>query len=157
MRLYTFCNFYLSSIQQGIQPAHVIADMFVKYQTQYMPGNREAMSLYDWAEYHKTLVCLNGGNAADLRALWETVQRLGKELKLAHGCFHEDEQSLDKTMTCVGIVVPENIYTYNEYERELRKPAPGGTIFDTYQLNPITLNTVEKELAALIAVAPLAR
>jgi hypothetical protein len=31
LRLYTFCNFYLSSIQQGIQSAHIVSELFVDY------------------------------------------------------------------------------------------------------------------------------
>ena len=31
LRLYSFCNFYMSSIQQGIQTGHMSDNMSVKY------------------------------------------------------------------------------------------------------------------------------
>jgi hypothetical protein len=151
MRLYTFCNFYLSSIQQGIQPAHVVADMFVKYSGS-TTQNHESYSLFEWAKNHKTMICLNGGNAADIREVWEKVQQLGRELGLAHGCFHEDEQSLDGTMTCVGIVVPTRIYEYNDQVRALTENVLA--IFDDQR---IVLDANEWTLADLISKYSLAK
>lgn len=113
MRFYSFTNFYLSSIQQGIQPAHCIADMFVKYADE---SPQRAM-LYDWAGNHKTMVCLNGGNSAGIREIYDVLQELGTVLELPFCKFHEDEQSLDCTMTSCGIVVPQPVY---EAAAELR-------------------------------------
>lgn len=114
MRLYTFTNFYLSSIQQGIQPAHCIADMFVKYADE---SEQRAM-LFDWAANHKTMICLNGGNAAGIRELYDQLSAICATLQLPFGKFHEDDQSLDGTMTCCGVIVPEYIY---EFAAEFRK------------------------------------
>lgn len=121
MRLYTFTNFYLSSIQQGIQPAHCIADMFVKYQDE--TTTRDV--LFDWATNHKTLICLNGGNAAGIREIIAVLDEVAPTLGLPYGYFREDKQSLDETMTCCGIVVPEPIYTMAANLR-MRDPMPGG-------------------------------
>lgn len=154
MRLYTFCNFYLSSIQQGIQPAHVVADMFVRYDWRDRE-DPEKKSLFDWARDHKTMICLNGGNAAGIRELWEKLQPLGQKLSLAHGFFREDEQSLDKTMTCVGIIVPARIYEYNEFERTRDTGAAGLPL--AWALNPIALDETEQQLASLIASYGLAK
>ena len=153
MRLYTFCNYYLSSIQQGIQSAHCLAEMFVRY-ADLSPAND---MLFNWARNHKTIVILNGGNNEELRNTFATLQRLCQVLDYYPlAIFNEDASSLNSAVTCVGVIVPEKIYMYNEYERELRKPSVG-PLADVYQLNPITLNTFEKELANIIASAPLAR
>lgn len=107
MRLYTFTNFYLSSIQQGIQPAHAVSDLFVKYDDR---KTTEYGLLSEWARDHKTMICLNGGNAAGLREIWAIVSTLGNRLRLPHVKFHEDHQSLDGTMTCIGIILPQFAY-----------------------------------------------
>jgi peptidyl-tRNA hydrolase len=65
MRAYIFGNMYLSSIQQGIQAAHVITDMFVKHKR----ANKKRKMLHDWATHDKTMVLLNGGTSQDLRYL----------------------------------------------------------------------------------------
>lgn len=107
MRYYSFTNFMLSSIQQGIQPAHCVADMFIKYSDE----SRQRATLLDWATNHKTMICLNGGNAAGIRETYAQLETFGEALHLPFCNFHEDEQSLDSTMTCCGIVVPEYLYT----------------------------------------------
>jgi hypothetical protein len=118
MRFYGFGNYYLSSLQQGLQSAHTIADMFVKYE----PEKIDALStkpkdvalveasdlLYLWAESHKTMVLLNGGNSADLKSLYEFLDC--DENPYPFVKFHEDEQSLCCALTYVGIVLPAKIY-----------------------------------------------
>lgn len=108
MRLYTFGNFYLSSIQQGIQAAHLVADMFVDHQTPSIARD----VLYDWAANHKTMISLNGGNHADITEKFLLIRRLGAELSLPVGSFSEDEMSLNRAMTCTGIVVPQRVYDF---------------------------------------------
>lgn len=109
MRLYTFCNYYLSSIQQGIQSAHVVHDLFVKYATPNTPVELvKAKELYDWATNHKTMVVLNGGNC---ESLYELVYFLSRgQNPFPWTFFNEDTESLGNALTCVGIVLPESIY-----------------------------------------------
>lgn len=121
MRLYTFGNFYLSSIQQGIQAAHLVADMFgYTYQTVRHTDTKAVEVMYDWAQNHKTMVCLNGGNNADLDALYIRLYELGQALELPFDKFHEDRESLNSVMTCCGIIVPANIYEASQAIREGR-------------------------------------
>lgn len=115
MRLYTFSNMYLSSVQVGIQSLHVVADMFIKYKPSEQRNN-----LYEWAENHKTVICLNGGNSADLR---EIIRKLAYDFSSLHSqlpfsFFNEDYDSLDGALTCVGVIVPEKIYNAAEYLRK---------------------------------------
>jgi len=106
MRAYSFTNFYLSSIQQGIQPAHAIVEMFVKYKNHV----QESKHLFDWATNHKTMICLNGGTSADIRDLYFELIHVAEALQLPYSPFNEDEASLDGALTSVAIIVPEKIY-----------------------------------------------
>jgi hypothetical protein len=64
MKLICLTNMYISPIQHGIQSAHAMADMFVKYQHRV---NSEAYSvLYDWAKNHKTMIVLNAGPSSEM-------------------------------------------------------------------------------------------
>ena len=151
MRLYTFCNYYLSSIQQGIQSAHVLGEMFVSIDPSY---EAEMTMLFDWAKNHKTMVVLNGGNSDELINLSDELRTLAEALNLPHADFYEDAQSLNSAMTCVGIVVPEKVYAYNDFERERVKQKAQN---DVFLINPYELNSYEKQLADIIARYPLAR
>lgn len=150
MRLYTFCNMYLSSIQQGIQAAHLVADMFVTYKTErYLDGPAE-MVLYDWAANHKTMICLNGGNYHDLEALYFNLCELGKSLNLPVDKFNEDAASLNGMLTCCGIVVPARIY---DAAREIRERQL--TEMDVF--TTMSLTKAEYELVRLLNMYGLAR
>ncbi len=104
MRLYTFVNYYLSPIQHGIQTAHVVSELSVKY---YNPSSHHYM-LYDWAKNHKTIIVLNGGNQANLQEILLFLSDPDNQYPYTHFC--EDEQSLNNALTCVGIVIPEYVY-----------------------------------------------
>lgn len=115
MRYYGFCNFMLSSVQQGVQNFHVCHELFNKY---LVSSSGAAKVLYDWSTDHKTAVFLNGGNAAGLRAVYAQLTSFGDELCLPYAKFHEDEDSLDNTMTACGIVVPTAIVDLAQVMRE---------------------------------------
>lgn len=103
LRLYSFVNFYLSSIQQGVQTGHAAVDLVMKYTADSDHGN----TVRDWASNHKTFIILNGGNMASLQERATIVQNSG----LPYVTFSEDEQSLGGIMTTVAVVVPENIFS----------------------------------------------
>lgn len=105
MRAYFFGNMYLSSIQQGIQAAHVVADMFIKYKSD---DGQQADMLIDWAENHKTMILLNGGYGETLRGLIEFFDN--SENPYPWESFNEGKDSLDGALTDVGIILPEKIY-----------------------------------------------
>ncbi len=105
MRAYFFGNMYLSSIQQGIQAAHVTHELFNKYIDN--PGSGlNTLSL--WAEDHKTMILLNAGYGENIRALVERFNNSENPYPWAD--FHEGQDALDGALTCVGIVLPEKIY-----------------------------------------------
>jgi hypothetical protein len=48
MRLYTFGNYYLSSIQQGIQAGHAAVELFNKYE-----NSEQLNTVKEWAKIIK--------------------------------------------------------------------------------------------------------
>lgn len=114
MRAYFFGNMYLSSIQQGIQAAHVISDMFVKYAYDAV----EAETVREWATDHKTMILLNGGYSETLRELKRFFDI--DENPYPWCAFNEGEDALDGALTSVGIILPEKIYNTTAYLRSLR-------------------------------------
>jgi len=120
-RLYSFVNFYINSIGQGIQTQHVAAELTNKYVYQHGHGRQEsAKFLKDWSLHHKTTIVLNGGINSDLIELYNFLFICDEEghglwfdqelVYLPFANFHEDEASLGGIITAVGIVLPEEIY-----------------------------------------------
>lgn len=111
LRLYTFVNFYLSSIQQGIQSAHLVHELFLKYPTEEA-GFGTGEMLWDWAKNHKTMIVLNGGMNSDIHEIFYTMEQLDHTRAgvMPFACFHEDEKSLGSVMTSVAVVVPQQFY-----------------------------------------------
>lgn len=119
-RLYTFVNFYLSGIQKGIQTAHVVSELFYRYRSRadaFVDAETEV--LYDWATNYKTIIVLDGGNSQQLIDLhrfifaWQSCEfkHAGAEkYLLPFRRFYEDEASLNGALTCVGVVLPDDIY-----------------------------------------------
>jgi hypothetical protein len=116
--------------------------MFVKYNS----DTDQRRTLVDWARNHKTLICLNGGNAANIRDIHDKLQSLCPHLNLPYDMFCEDQQTLDGMMTCCGLVVPEHVYNAAS---ELRR-------LDT-DTSVLALSYYELELATLLHQFGLAR
>lgn len=111
MRAYFFCNMYLSSIQQGIQSAHALHEMFVKY-----PDTSN--DLWTWARGHKTMIVLNGGYSESIRDLLNFFD--DPENDFPYASFSEGFDALDGALTCACIVLPERIYAMAEILRNAR-------------------------------------
>jgi hypothetical protein len=115
-RAYFIGNMYLSSIQQGIQATHCLAELYNKYTpVDNSKATMEFAALNDWATEHKTVILLNGGFSLALRELHEFLDNEFNPYPFAR--FHEGEDALDSALTCVGIVLPEKIY---EGARQIR-------------------------------------
>lgn len=113
MRFYGFGNYYLSSLQQGLQAAHVIADIAASCISE--DNSPEYKQFIEWADNHKTIVLLNGGNSDDLFQLFDFFDTIDNPYPF--DMFNEDEASLMRAATCVGIIVPEEIYQTAEFLR----------------------------------------
>lgn len=120
-RAYFFGNMYLSSIQQGIQAAHVVGEMSVKYYAAMDGGDPDGETFYQWATHDKTMVLLNAGYSEEIHSLVQMFSRKGNSFPWAK--FHEDEDALDGALTCVGIILPEYIW---EGARQLRESPRAG-------------------------------
>lgn len=111
LRFYSFCQVYLSSIQQGIQTGHAAVDIVRKYTASGNPFNanvtlEKTVMVENWADCHKTFVTLNGGNHMSLNNILITVA----QSPFPWVCFNEDQDSLNSMLTCVGVILPENVY-----------------------------------------------
>lgn len=115
MRAYFFGNMYLSSIQQGIQSAHVVSELFIKYSD---PNKPNYHPLHEWANNHKTMVLLNAGYSEELRSLHKFFNESDNPYPWAQ--FHESKQALDSAFTCIGIILPKRIYNTSKVCREKR-------------------------------------
>lgn len=120
LRFYTFVNFYLSSIQQGVQSFHVLGEMFNKYSKH---ASTEPVviedRLRDWSENHKTLIVLNGGANTDIEDKYYKLEELSRSLSfpMPFAKFSEDEKSLGGIVTACGCVLPEEIYEAVDYRK----------------------------------------
>lgn len=124
MRCYHFGNFYMSTIQQGIQAAHAQMELFLKYQPldseffdkHFETNNDRAVyegavqMLFEWASSHKTMICLNGGTNLDLQRI-EGIMEMDDN-PYPWSSFYEEEGALteSKALTNVAIIIPEKIY-----------------------------------------------
>jgi hypothetical protein len=108
MRLYSFVNFYLSSIQQGIQTAHLVAELAL--------NERHNQDFVSWATRHKTIVVLNGGNSREIADTFLFLLTHGDEFAIS--LFKEDEDSLNNAITCTGIVLPSVFCSFIDAYRE---------------------------------------
>jgi len=102
MRLYSFTNMYLSPLQCGLQTAHLVSCLYSNHYT------FDDDYFVRWAK-DNTIIILNGGNSQKLRELITLFENIGNTYPWAS--FSEDQQSLDGALTCVGILLPEKIYT----------------------------------------------
>jgi len=131
MRLYTWTHFMLSPMAKGIQATHATVELFNKYKEidlydiarstgenppKYLVTQAKLGDiLFDWSNYHKTMISLDGGVSPDLDELVKYFENI--DLGLPWAYFKEDE-SLGELVTAVAIVVPESIY---ETAEALRK------------------------------------
>jgi hypothetical protein len=141
-RAYFFGNMYLSKIQQGIQDAHVVSDLFIKYNNKTI----EQDILYEWAKNHKTMVLLNGGYQSNILNIYETISSNNKNLHLPIQYFKEEEISLNSAVTSLGVIVPNFIYEINQKDESSGKVInDDGTMGDGFILQlPTFLNENEK-------------
>ena len=120
MHAYFFTNGYLSSLQNGLQSAHVVSEMFIRY-VGPDPGN-EYFILEKWAREHKTIIILNAGYSSEIQELCTFFKNKANPFPWAY--FREEEASLNQALTCVGIILPEEIYNASKSLREGPKGNP---------------------------------
>lgn len=129
LRFYCFTNFYLSSIQHGIQTGHCAVDLVVKYMAGRGNPNVDkdhVNMVADWATNHKTFITLNGGELTNMSGpVLQAVMNSG----LPWCTFHEDA-GLANMLTAVGVVVPETMFDAVECD-EMYAPDHSGIMMMT--------------------------
>lgn len=141
-RLYTFINFYLSSIQQGIQSAHIVSNLFIKYDCTGCEHKHEQDYdvandvLWQWAEHDKTIIVLNGGTSFDIRQNFIDVMNLVPKCEtfaIPFVFFQEDHNALGiyehGLVTGFGMVVPQQMWDAVEYPLNQNKLNQTGQYF----------------------------
>ncbi|AVH84971.1 hypothetical protein RsoM2USA_42 [Ralstonia phage RsoM2USA] len=124
-RFYALTNLYISDIQRGIQTAHAVSEMLVKYRQRDRigPNYDEARRVYlEWAEKDKTIIVLQGGPSGALDEAHDQIKKLSHKLTLPFVKFYEDEHSLNGALTAVGVIVPDYVYDYYTFNLEDELP-----------------------------------
>jgi hypothetical protein len=112
LRLYSFVNFYLSSIQQGIQTGHAAVDLVRKYTAHGNPLRSDITSYHEhlveqWADNYKTFIILNGGDSVGIANATSVISKNGVFPWVK---FKESEGSLEGIQTSVAVVLPAYIF-----------------------------------------------
>lgn len=125
MRFYSLGNYYLSSIQQGIQAGHALGEVVVKYEGQ----QQESAVVMEFLTNHKTWVLLNGGNFKDVYDFYVfmSMNKDSFRATIPYAPFNEDPESLEGMMTCVGLILPPEYYN-----AVLAKSVPDAALDDSY-------------------------
>ncbi len=147
MRAYFFGNStYMSSIQQGIQSTHCMAEMYQKYLPQVPATHKKAESvnqesvwqiaqMSEWATYHKTVILMNAGSHKNINDLHEFFK--DKSNKFPFAAFAEGNDELNGATTCTGIILMPKIYLG---AKKLRSRLPPGEDTDWQKLNTLTID-----------------
>lgn len=105
-RMYCVVNQYIAGIHAGIQSAHAMSEVFLRYPQRIGPASH---LLWDWAFDDKTMIVLNGGYQSSLQELCEKLKPLSGTYPWASFC--EEQDALNGAMTAVAVVLPEYMYS----------------------------------------------
>lgn len=97
---------YLSRLQQGLQTAHVVGELFAD--TELMSKQRDA--LLAWARTDKTIIILSAFNHGGVIDAYQQLSPLADSLNLPSAIFREDMESMNGMATACGVIVPEQLY-----------------------------------------------
>ena len=166
LRCYTFTDFMLSSIQQGIQSGHASMELVYKYMVVEGWQNGFAEQVNEWIKNHKTIICLNGGNFANLHDIKEFLDVA--ENPFPFSAFEEEEDQ-GGNLTSVAIILPARIFDGAQALRSYKRNDSVGVSWDplsrelhiTYNLNTpdmygVVFNEWERDLMERLNRMPLA-
>lgn len=107
-RLYSFVNhIYMSPLQWGIQTGHAAVAMMARA----LAGPPcLAAPFLEWNQAGPTKLVLQGGNVARLLSHEARLGELCAHLGLPFSSFREDDESLGGIITCVALLLPEELF-----------------------------------------------
>lgn len=107
-RLYSFvAGNYLNELQKGLQTAHVVGNLAVKYHKEDHQNN----AFRTWAAEDKTIIILNAVNHQGVLDCMTELRRTGITPGFVGGAvFFEDEQSMNSMATACGVIVPQKYW-----------------------------------------------
>lgn len=97
---YFWGNFYMATIQQGIQGMHVVGKMSQNVTDE----NKE--SFKRWAGQDFTVQLMNGGDHESLNEFVEFLDIYAPD-KYIWSSFYESEGALNQSTSSVGIILPD--------------------------------------------------
>lgn len=111
---YIFTHQYLNTIQQGIQSAHVIAELFTYNK---ISGREDHLKkVYDWAWDYKTIRILNAGAGGIFDDRYTRFLELASEYNLPAVYFMEPD--INNMMTAFGLIMTVDAIARIETEQK---------------------------------------
>ena len=140
---------YLSRLQFGLQTAHVVSEIGVRWQTGQITTDAYTY-FWKWAQNHKTIIILDGGYSENLVRLEDLF--FTAENPYPWAAFCEDPLALGSgitegrpgALTAVGIILPERIYETAAYAREDEATR---LLLNTYALNQVVNPDIPNDLS----------
>lgn len=108
LRCYTFTNFILRPIQQGIQAGHAAMELVNKYMLEEGWQDGYAEQVAEWVKNHKTMICLNGGMNAGIEDIYAFLH--DDQNPFPYTPFYEDQQTAAGMLTSVAMILPARIF-----------------------------------------------
>lgn len=154
-RAYFWTNMYLSPIQKGIQTAHCVSELYMRY----FHRPNLLSKVVDWADHSQTIITLNGGSSDDLDKTLQTRFLSNKEV-YPWAVFRESKEALNGSTTCIGILVSEKIYSEADTLRKkswsIRNHSAHGLMIHFERLRNKGLTDYDLGLVILISNSKLA-
>lgn len=102
--VYVFTHRYLNTMQQGIQSAHAIVELFNKYE----PYQQYRRRVVEWAAHHKTIRILDAGSGEKFNHTYQWYEKFVKFFNLPYAEFSEPDIQNMVTAFCF-VVLDDNI------------------------------------------------
>lgn len=129
-KLYVWVNSKLSSLQKGLQSAHVVHELVAEYLLDPDAGQPEREELTNWVRRGKIVVVLEGGSHGELSEMVDFFGEMPEDDDYPFGYFIEDD--LNEAITAVGIVLDA------EWDRENRDELANLNEWETVLLAKLT-------------------
>ncbi len=141
LRTYVLLHTYLKSLLNGVQGAHAVADLLVKYP--------EADGLpQTWARDHKTLVFLDGGVSLHIHQTIAWLKSMSST-SIPWAAFVEDSATLENMTTAIAITLPESIAKASDEDVDRAEWHSEGPLWDELQALGVDLLTLNATIAFL--------